>query len=163
MKSWLGNLSPRERQLIYVGAVVVVFLVPLIVWLSLQGRIERLQTVVDERQTLDQWMQAAAREAAQLRGRARHADVRKSGDRSLLALVDQTARQAGLHKALRRVEPDKESSVRVWFEGVAFDDMVGWLSQLSRNDGVGVDVVNVEKQPRSGIVNARLVLNEGGS
>lgn len=163
MKSPLSSLSLRERQLIYVGAAVVIFLIPLIIWLSLQGRIARLQTVVDERQALDQWMQAAAREAVHLRGRARQPGARKAHDRSLLALVDQTARQAGLHKALRRVEPDKESSVRVWFEGVAFDNMVSWLSDLRRNDGVGVDVVNVQKQPRSGIVNARLVLNEGGS
>ena len=85
----------------------------------------------------------------------------KAGDQSLLALVDQTARRSGLHDALRRVEPDKDSSVRVWFEGVAFDDMVRWLSDLTRNDGVGVDVVTVEKQPRSGIVNARLVLTGG--
>jgi len=163
MKSFLGNLSPRERQLIAAGVAVIVFLIPLIVWLSLQGRIERLQGVVEQRQALDQWMQAAAREAAQLRGRMPRAGAHKAGGQSLLALVDQTARQAGLHNALKRVEPDKESSVRVWFEGVAFDDMVRWLNNLNRSDGVGVDVVNVEKQPQSGIVNARLVLKGSGA
>jgi len=162
MKPLLTNLSLRERQLIYVGAVLVLFLVPAIIWLSLHGRIARLQTVVDERQALDQWMQAAAQEAARLRGtRVQRSGPGKAGDQSLLALVDQTARRSGLHDALRRVEPDKDSSVRVWFEGVAFDDMVRWLSDLTRSDGVDVDVVNVEKQPRSGIVNARLVLTGG--
>lgn len=158
MKAFLAKLSLRERQLIYIGAAVALFLIPVLVWLSLHGRVERLQSIVHGQRVLDQWMRTAAQQAVQLRGASARRRSGKVTDKSLLALVDQTARQAGLHNALKRVEPDKDNSVRVWFEAVVFDDMVRWLSSIRTSYGVEVNGVTVDRQPQAGIVNARLVL-----
>ncbi len=44
--------------------------------------------------------------------------------RSLLALVDATARASGVGEALLRVEPVSAAQVRVYFEGAGFDALV---------------------------------------
>jgi len=161
MKALLANLSSRERQIIFIGAAVALLLVLLFTWLTLNGRVQRLESTVRDQKALSQWMHAAAQQVAQLRGMQSRGPARRPGDRSLLAVVDQTAKQSGLGRAIKRVEPDKEDSVRVWFEQVAFDDMVRWLSSLRQSYAVEVDTVTIDRQPQPGMVNARLVLKGG--
>ena len=161
MKSLLANMSSRERWVLAAGAVVTVLLVLLFTWISLQGRVERLQGQVRDHQSLDQWMRAAAQQVTELRGMQSRGN-RNTGNRSLLAIVDQTAKQAGLSNAIKRIEPEREDNVRVWFEEVAFDDMINWLSRVQQNYGVQVDVISVDRQDRVGMVNARMVLAGSG-
>lgn len=158
MKALLANLSPRERRFIIVGIAAALFLALLFTWLTLDRRVHRLETVVHDQKALDQWMHSAAQQVARLRGVQSRGPAHGTGGRSLLAVVDQTAKQAGLGGAIKRVEPDKEDSVRVWFEQVAFDDMVRWLSSLRQRYAVQVDTVTIDRQPQPGLVNARLVL-----
>lgn len=161
MKSLLANMSSRERWVLVAGAVVTVLLVLLFTWISLQGRVERLQGQVRDHQSLDQWMRAAAQQVTELRGMQSRGN-RNTGNRSLLAIVDQTAKQSGLSNAIKRIEPEREDNVRVWFEEVAFDDMINWLSRVQQNYGVQVDVISVDRQDRVGMVNARMVLAGSG-
>lgn len=161
MKSLLANMSSRERWVLAAGAVVTVLLVLLFTWISLQGRVERLQGQVRDHQSLDQWMRAAAQQVTELRGMQSRGN-RNTGNRSLLAIVDQTAKQSGLSNAIKRIEPEREDNVRVWFEEVAFDDMINWLSRVQQNYGVQVDVISVDRQDRVGMVNARMVLAGSG-
>lgn len=161
MKALLANLSPRDRRILLAGGTAAVFLVLLFTWLSLHGRVERLQSVVSDQKALDQWMQKTASEVVQLRG-AQTKGPDKTGGRSLLAIVDQTAKQAGLGGAIKRVEPEKENGVRIWFEQVAFDDMVRWLSSLRQSYAVQINTITVDRQPQAGIVDARIVLKGAG-
>jgi general secretion pathway protein M len=163
MKALLANLSLRDRRIIVIGVVAVLFLTLLYTWGSLDGRVQRMRSVVHDQQALDQWMHAAAQQVAQLRGVHAQGAARDTGGKSLLAVVDQTAKQSGLGNAIKRVEPDKENSVRVWFEQVAFDDMVRWLSNLAQTYAVQVDTVSVDRQDQPGLVNARLVLKGSGA
>ena len=161
MKALLANLSPRERRAIIVGIAAALFLTLLFTWMTLDRRVQRLETVVHDQKTLDQWMHLAAQQVAQLRGAQSPGQSRGAGGRSLLAVVDQTAKQSGLGGAIKRVEPDKEDRVRVSLEQVAFDDMVRWLSSLRQSYAVNVDTVTIDRQPQPGLVNANLVLKGG--
>lgn len=163
MKALLASLSARERRFIIVGIVTAVFLALLFTWLTLDRRVQRLEAVVHDQKALDQWMHAAAQQVAQLRGVQSHGPARGTGGRSLLAVVDQTAKQSGLGGAIKRVEPDKEDSVRVSLEQVAFDDMVRWLSSLRQRYAVQVNTLTIDRQPQPGLVNARLVLKGAAS
>ena len=46
--------------------------------------------------------------------------------------------------------------VNLWFEGVAFDALVGWLEGLRSQFGVSVDEFAVERAVDTGTVNARI-------
>lgn len=163
MKRWLAQLAPNDRRALLFGAAALAVLVAyLLVWAPLNARLQQLRATVREEQSLAQWMQQAARDVAQLRGAA--VGVAPVADeQSLLAVVDQSAKNGNLGTAMKRVEPEGQDSVRVWLEQASFDDLVRWLDALQHQHGVRVANVVIERQDTPGTVNARVALQGGGA
>ncbi len=161
IKAWLMSLAPRERLMVSAAAAVVLLaMVYGLVWSPVNSRVAHLQQSVDEQQALKRWMQQAAMEAGQLRGAAGPAG---EDHRSLLAVVDETARQSQLGAAVKRMQPEGQDLVRVNLEQAAFDDLVSWLGALQVSHGVTVADAAIDRQTEAGRVNARLTLKKGGS
>jgi general secretion pathway protein M len=78
----------------------------------------------------------------------------------LLTLVDRTVKQAGLSEALKRVEPDGESKVKVRLENAVFDATVGWLESMQQRYSIRVESISIDAQDNPGTVNIRLTLSE---
>lgn len=162
MRGWLEGLEPRERLLLYFAAgVLVSFLVFVLVLHPLHAGYDRLQASVAEQRDTAQWMQQSARLVKRLQA-ASGATAGSLGGRSLLAVTDSTARAGGLGPALKRIEPEGGNGVRVWLEGVSFDDLVKWLGTLSSSHGVDVVNASMERDESAGRVNARLTLQAQG-
>lgn len=158
MKEWWNTLGTRERLMLGGGALLLVpLLVWLLVWHPLARGVQRLETEVAAQREGLQWMRNAAAELQQLRGSGAQASAGLGG-RSLLAVVDQSARAAGLGNGLKRIEPDSATAVRARLEGVPFDAVVKWLDELSRKFGVLATLVSIERVAGAGQVNIRLTL-----
>lgn len=165
MKAWFASLDPRERNaLIFGGALLILILAYVLLWQPFSARAARLEQAVQEQRTLKLWMQSAALEAQRLRATQVPASMRAGmGGQSLLAVVDQAARKDRLGVALKRIEPEGTSIVRVWFEQAIFDDVLLWLGNLQNTYGVRITSISIDHQGGSaGSVNARVEL-EGGS
>ena len=162
MKDWFLGLEPRERLLVFGGAVVLLLLLLyLLIIEPISSSYTALrQGVAEQRKTL-LWMQQAARQVQALK-RSSPGAARGLGGRSLLAVVDQSARSGGLGDAIKRIEPDGTKGVKVWLEGVAFDPMVLWLGNLTRSYQIETSIVTIEPLG-NGRVNARLTLLEPGA
>ncbi|MGH8257162.1 MAG: type II secretion system protein GspM, partial [Steroidobacteraceae bacterium] len=78
---------------------------------------------------------------------------------SLVVLVDRTARDAGIGKALVGSQPSGDGGLNVRFEGAPFDAMVAWLSQLGERYGVRADSATIDAAKAAGTVDATLVLH----
>jgi general secretion pathway protein M len=102
-------------------------------------------------------MQESALKVKQLNG-ANPAAGKGMEGRSLLSVTDDSARSAGLGAALKRVEPDGSTGVRVWLEDASFDSVAGWLSVMDTHYGVDVDSATLERAATTGRINARLSL-----
>lgn len=158
MKEWLAGLDPQERLFVYAGAAVLaVVLVYVVLLHPLHSGYDRLRSGVEERRATLQWMQEAALKVKQLKS-ANPIAGEGMGGRSLLSVTDDTARAAGLGSALKRVEPDGSTGVRVWLEDASFDSVVGWLGVMASRYGVDVDSASLERADARGRVNARLSL-----
>lgn len=158
MREWWEGLGTRERFIAIAGSLVLVpFLFWLLVWRPLAGGVTRLDHEVASQRENVLWMQTAAAELQRLRGSSGQAAAGLGG-RSLLAVVDQSARSAGLGNGLKRIEPDSADAVRVRLEGVSFDALVQWLDQLSRQHGILASLVSIERETGPGQVNVRLTL-----
>jgi general secretion pathway protein M len=159
MKEWFAGLEPRERLLVSGGAVVLVLLLLyVVIWEPIASGYHNLQEdVAEQKQTLA-WMQQAATQIKTLQ-RSSTGDVRGLGGRSLLAVVDKSARSGGLGDSIKRIEPDGSKGVKVWLEGVAFDPMILWLGKLTRTYQIETSLITIEPQG-GGRVNARLTLLE---
>lgn len=165
MKAWFASLAPRERMMVIAAAVLLVLTLGYVLaWEPLTRDVARLEQSVQEQRALKQWMEQAAVEARRLRGgRAGGNGAAPVGEDapSLLSLTDETVRAAQLGAAVRRIEPEGDSVVRVVLEQAAFDDVMLWLGMLQRTHGIGVVDFAVDRQDEPGLVNARLTLQRG--
>jgi general secretion pathway protein M len=158
MKEWLAGLDPQERLLVYGAGVVLVLLLLYIILLHpFYASYDKLRDGVQERRATLQWMQESALKVKQLKGASPGAG-KGMGGRSLLSVTDGSARSSGLGAALKRVEPDGRTGVRVWLENAPFDSVVGWLAVMASRYGVAVDTATMERASTPGRINARLSL-----
>jgi general secretion pathway protein M len=162
MKAWLAGLEPRERMLVLaiVGALVVLLVYGMLLqpFYNQHGKLKA--GVAEQRETL-KWMQQSAATVRQLRGSGQTASTGLGG-RSLLSVADASARNSGLGPALKRVEPEGSSGVRVWLDGAAFDSVAGWLDLMSTRYGVDIESITIESSGGPGRVNVRLTLQAPG-
>ena len=116
MKDWFANLEPRERLLLTGGGVVLlVLLLYLMIWEPVVGNYQALEDGVAEQKKTLLWMKQAAAEVKVLQ-RSGSGTARGLGGRSLLAVVDQSARSGGLGPSIKRIEPEGSKGVKVWLE-----------------------------------------------
>ncbi|MFP4160864.1 MAG: type II secretion system protein GspM [Ectothiorhodospira sp.] len=163
IRTWWNELAPRDRRILRLGGIALaLILLWWGLWLPLTERVARMQESVAELRADLAWMQAAAEAVRSARGQE-DAPPPDPGDRSLLGVVDATARDAGLGGALRRVQPEGNGTVRVWLEEAPFDDTVQWLDRLKRRHGVRIASLVVDRQAQEGRVNARIVLEGQGA
>lgn len=160
MKQWWQHLERREQCIIQIGVVVLVAAILwAFVWDPMAAAREELSDTVARRSAELQEMQVHAERVSQLR----QVSVRQAkprGNRSLLALVDQSAREAGLGDALRRGEPGADDSVRLWMEDVAFDRFADWLENLTADYLLVIRELNVQRTDRVGRVNLRVTVED---
>jgi general secretion pathway protein M len=160
MKDWFFGLEPRERLLVGGGAVLLVLLMLyLVVWAPVAGKYSSLKENVAGQQETLAWMLEASGQIRALQGSTKGSAAGGLDGRSLLAVVDQSARSGGLGTAIKRIEPDGTKAVKVWLEGVAFDPMIVWLGQLARRYRIEPTIITLEPVG-GGRVNARLTLLE---
>lgn len=159
MKEWYLGLELRERQLVAGGgAVLLLLILYLMIWEPIASGYTDLSDAVQRKQETLAWMQQAAAQINALKGRG-GGSTRGLGGRSLLAVVDQAARSGGLGNAIKRIEPDGNKGVKIWFEGAAFDPMVLWLDKMVKNFQIEPSIITIEPIG-GGRVNARLTLLE---
>lgn len=159
MKAWFLSLTSRERTMVqYAGAVVAIFIVYLLIINPIATNYEKNKKNVATASETLAWMKSAAIEIKQLGGGAPTAD-RPKGKQFTLSMVDRSAKKAGLGSVMKRVQPEGESGVRVWFENAPFDELIKWLSVIEIKDGLSVNEINIEQAESTGLVNVRVFLD----
>lgn len=160
----LGNLNPRERNALVIGGIILgVLLIYTVLWAPFSNKVEKLEHTVQEQRALQLWINTASAEAQRLRAtKSTHSTAQNIAGQSLLSVVDQAAKQDRLGSALKRIEPEGATKVRVWLEQAPFDDVVLWMGNLQNTYGVRVTNVSIDRQGTSALVNARITV-EGDS
>ena len=153
-------LDPRERRLIVTAALVaIVALVFLAVVQPLDRYRDELEARVESQRELVGWMRGAVKVLRE-RGPARGAPVTGG---SLLAMTDASARDAGLAGAIRRIQQEGDDAVRVRLESASFDQIMLWLENLKRHNGVIASEMSVDRAEGAGLVNTTLTLTRAQS
>jgi type II secretory pathway component PulM len=155
----LRNLPQRERWLVIGGAIGLLFVLYLSLWLPWQLELTRLRVTVPQEKIQLAQMRVQAMEISQLRASGR---VPLAGG-NLLANLEQSATANGIRGRITRMEPDGTNGARLSLEGVHFNALITWLASLQSQGGVRIEKVTFEAQPTAGTVNARLVLRGAGA
>lgn len=159
MREWFLSLSQRERVMVQLaGSVVILFILYLLIIEPLGSNYTKNKNNVAKAEESLQWMRTAATEIKQLRGNTT-ISKRPKDRQSILSLVDRSARKAGLATVMKRVQPEDDTGVRVWFENAAFDELIHWLATIEATHGLSVNEINVEQTEATGLVHVRVFLN----
>lgn len=158
MRVWWQGLQDRERLLVQLAAALAIaFLGWLLILrplgaakIRLTASVAQLQGQIGLAQTQTQAILAARN--------AGLADAAPRAGRSLMALTDASAREAGLSSALKRMQPEGENQVKVELEAADFDALVSWLERLDTREGIAIREWSVDRALAPGVVNARMTL-----
>lgn len=155
INAWLASLSEREHRLVtWGGTAAVVLLVFALLVLPLYSAANTAEKRVERKRTDLAWMQSVA-------GELRTAGPADASAQSLVVIVDQTARAAGLAAALRDTQPSGTGGIRIRLESAPFDVIVGWVADLAQRHGLIVESATVDRTSRVGVVNASLIMRKG--
>jgi general secretion pathway protein M len=156
MKVWWEKLSSRERLVAAGGAALTLALmVYALAWQPFQASSFRLRQSVAEQRAELVLMRQMAEEIKRLGGS--DGKPKAADGRSLLTLVDQTARAAGLGAALKRVTPQDADRLSAQFDAVEFDKLLPWLGALERDHRIAIVNLSVDRAA-AGLVNARVMV-----
>jgi general secretion pathway protein M len=154
LREWLAELSARERALVLAAATVVVLTVLfLAIWEPIFNGVRSTETEIIELQNLVGRLAAVQGQS----GGGAAAAIQGRGN-SLLSVVDQTVKQAGLAETVKRMQPEGESTVRIWLEAADYATLARWLGTLNTVYGVQVTDAILNREAQTGQVRARLDL-----
>ena len=156
MKLSFDTMSQREQRLLKFGGIAAVLILIFGVLIPLDSSVAKARARVIQKQNDLVWMRGVAPVLA-ASGPARQPGG--TGE-SLIVIVDRSARESGLGKALAGSEPSGPGGIQVRMEKASFDAMVAWLSRLSQQSGIGVDGASIDTTGTPGIVNAAIVLRQ---
>lgn len=159
MKDWFNNLDEREKVFVIAGTVLVfVAVIYAFVWTPIDKGHKALVTSVAT------WERSLAElrplQGAQPAAGATTNNQQINTQQTPVVIVDQTLRARGLDRSLKRSQPTTSNGIRVEFENVAFDDLVLWLGDLSRQYAMDVSSgsFSATSQSEIGRINATLTL-----
>jgi type II secretory pathway component PulM len=154
MKMSFDTMSEREQRLMKIGAIAAVAILIFGVLIPLDSSVAKARARITQKQTDLAWMRNVAPVLAAI------APMHTGGNgESLIVVVDRSARESGLDKALAGSEPSGPGGIQVRMEKAPFDSILGWLSRLSQQNGIGVDGASIDTAGAPGIVNAAIVLH----
>jgi type II secretory pathway component PulM len=151
-RRWEG-LSARERLIVTAGGAIALLLLVTAVLLPLQSKVSASTARIEHKRDDLAWLQSMQPQLTGLR--ASEPPVLRE---SLVVVIDRTARQSGLAKALVGSQPSGDGGLNVRLEQTSFDGLITWLSQLHEQYGVRVDAADFDAAAAAGTVNASLVL-----
>lgn len=154
MKLSFDNLSERERRLLKYGGIAAVLILVFGVLIPLDSSVSKARARIVQKQADLVWMRGVAPFLAA----TAPMHTGGTGGESLIVIVDRSARESGLGGALAGTEPSGPGGIQVRMEKASFDAMIGWLSRLSQQNGIGVDGATIDSAGAPGIVNAAIVL-----
>lgn len=151
-------LNPRERLLVAAAALVVALALGYaIVWKPIVKANLRLQQEVTAARSLAGWLRGVEAEVSRLRG----AKSPTTSGGSLLNLVDQSSKAAGLASFVERLQPEGDAEVRIWFEQVPYEEFMRWTLGLELDNSVKIAELAIGRSSNPGMVSARLILRRG--
>lgn len=157
---WWQGLNRREQNLVSFGIIVVI---SALYFVLLHEPFEARKRLLSERLVAEtnilRDISRDAQQASAIRAQLAASETQNAETtKSLLAIINESARAAGIHQEIKRVVPAGSSSATVVFEQVKFDLLAAWLINLNETQSAVVHRINVDKGPQEGLVRANLTL-----
>lgn len=158
IREWFLSKNQHERRLlILAAAIAIALLFYTLVAAPFLDTLHQHRQKASKQDDLISWMQETSATIRQL------GSNRKSAATSvpLLTLIDRSARQHRLGSYLHRLEPQGTGVAQIWFKEIPFDNLARWLQSIHQQYDITVVNLGIQRQAKTGIVDARIVLSGG--
>jgi type II secretory pathway component PulM len=147
-KQWFSRQSLRDQRIIkaLAGFVIACLIIALFIQ-PFYSKQSAHQAKLDKSIAIYEQL---ATNAHKFRGKAR-----SSGNTPILALITQQAKIAKVN--LKRFEPD-DANLRIWLDDESFDHVARWLETLTRDHGIKVKQISIERGDKVGRIDLRATL-----
>jgi general secretion pathway protein M len=152
--AWFKAQSPRDQRVAAGAAILLVIMLIFGIFIPLDSSVARAHARVQRKQADLAWMRSVAPQLAA----AGTAITAPASDRSLIVVIDTSARESGLGAALNSSEPSGPGALRVRLDKAPFDTLMQWLARLSQQNGIHVETASIDAAGPPGLVNAGIVL-----
>ena len=151
-----ASMNAMEQNVVKLCAVVVAgLLLYTLLWSPAKEYMEQSKAGLERAEQLQALIESNKNTLARLAKGS--ASSKSLTSQQLVSSVTNLAKRQGLN--LKRFEPSGENEVKVWVEGVPFNDVVKWLSALQKSLKIEVDQLSLERGDADGLVSARLTLS----
>ena len=148
-----SHLEKRDRLAVNgLGVFFGVLILYFAIWLPVDQYYVDSKAERDRELSLVQYMRKSEKQA---RASTKGAGAGSTG-KSLLTLVSRAAQGKGIKPD--RLQPEGSDAVSIWFNGVAFDDLISLLKQIQSTNGIYVQQISIDREDRPGTVKTRIVL-----
>jgi len=155
---WYVKLSPRDKRILRIGCVAVGLILALWIMLPLHRNLTLAREQLRQQQEDLDWMRGVGPTlAAAGPGQAAAAP----GTESLVVVIDRSARESGLAKAITGSTPSGNGAMRVQLENADFNLLLGWLHRLNTQQGLHIEDATITGNGGAGLVNVSVQLRPG--
>ncbi|MEE4245258.1 MAG: type II secretion system protein GspM [Kangiellaceae bacterium] len=144
---WYLDLSDKDQLAVKIFIpLVTTLLMVFAVILPVNKAINSLETsIADNKEAIVILQNTVPQQAAN-----------SSSKSSLRTILINSTRQASLD--IQRYEEKKDGELNVWFEQVAFDELMIWLAKLNNQSSVNTSYVSINQTKETGRVRANIRL-----
>jgi general secretion pathway protein M len=148
-KQWLERQSERDQKMLKLlaGFVSICVIIVMLI-LPFYSKQSLYETKLDKSIALYEQLAKNAHKFQSGAGSS-------SSSTPILALITQQAKIAQIN--LKRFEPD-DQNLRIWLDDVSFDNAARWLETLTRDHGIQVKQISIERSEKNGRVDLRATL-----
>lgn len=147
-------LRDRDQWALKVLAVFVLCVLVYVVLLKpAHDYAEGARAAAVRQQATLSWMQANATVFSS----GKRSSVQRQEGQTLLGTASELAKFWEI--GFKRFEPVDETSMRVWLEGVSFENLIQWIAGLHSNHNITVREIQLDQQS-GGVLSASLTLQE---
>ena len=154
MLEFLARYSLREKAIVAVALLVIIVIgTHAIVIEPYQEHVDALRGEIEQQQNDLAWMRSAVAGMPAAGARASVEEI--SG--TLANFIDQAVRSQGLSGQLSQMSPIGTDEIRMRYEAVEFNRLVGFIAEVS-SSGLSVKDIRISPADNPGIVDSNLVL-----
>lgn len=151
-KKWQGMPANDRRALTILGLFGAVLFVIFGLFQPAKNYFDRAQNSALESRKLVEWINSQKPQLARLQS------VRaETGAAEGTLLQRATAAAAARQVAIKRVEPEGDTRIRLWIDEVRYQDLQQWLNDLQQQKIV-IRSLNIDALDEVGMVSSRLTL-----
>lgn len=150
LQAWWLQLSARERSLVslmLLSGVIILFIFG--IWQPMRSELQKSEQQVNRQSELLAWVKSRANQIESLRQSTGVGTVTRQPLNQAIATSSKE-----FSVSLIRIQPRGEE-LQVWVAALPFNRLLDWINYLSRQQGIQVTALDIERTEQNGMVEVR--------